>query len=1012
MRHILYGILAGVLLSSGLVAQHPHFYHYSTQDGLPSNQVYDIFQDRLGYIWLCSDYGVSRFDGSHFENFGTADGLGDHEIFQGTEDRSGRIWWSSLNGRPSFWQDGQFYSAPQIPEFEAFKASGMIGNYFDDGERIWLCSSNGEIFFWDEVQQEAKAFYHNSKWIGLGFHAVWRSPDGQINAVSERSFYQFDSTDQSIQPIASWDSQSHLVKTFHAGDSLWATASDRLLLYHKAQKRILRTYQFDFINSEIIRVYQHPRLGLWLGTRQGVFHLPPGKDIERAEDFHHYLPQHAVSGIWIDQEENWWFSTLDAGIFVVRHPELREYTAPQSLPSPKVISLDGNERGGLWVGFNHNYYAQLIGDSMQISRIIGHQETGREVQCFVFPAPGEGPGSTLVLGKDLSHVIYEDGRVDLLYCMAQEMAIDDWGNYWLGVRRLRYVPRDTLQTWIFSPRDPLFEIYKERAFQRQNSLPTAHRINSVRINCLANTPGRMWVGTHEGLHYYDYESQRPGAVQVFAPLRGKISKLVYDAPRQRLWVGTDAQGVFLIRDGQLVAQWGLQEGLTSLTCTDLCVDEAGILWMASLNGINHIEWTEDGGQAHSFSLAEGLPSEKINAIEVVDSTLYVGTDFGLYTIDREWSKAPPVAPPVHLQAFEVGPHELLHAEQRRFSHADNSVRFAFAGFYHKKPDRLRFQYRLAGQHSEWVSTPAREVRFQSLAPGDYTFEVRAVNGEGLASVVPASLAFSIEPAPWQTNSFRLVVLALGILLLNQLWRWRVRRLRRKYELRNRLVRTQKEKIELAKHFSDLKISALQLQMNPHFIFNALNTIKGYYGAQKLREGGTFINKFAQLLRSILEYSNQYIPLNEEIRQLQLYLELSQTRYANRFDFKIHQPADLEAEEISLPSMLIQPFVENAILHGVVPKQETGQVDLYFELRENILDVRILDNGIGRAAAGARGKGPAHRSLATQITRERLAILHPKADDALLIEDLHDPETGACGTRVHLRIPVKNNWSND
>ncbi len=1008
MLHSFSITLALLLLGLGLAAQHPHFEHYSTQDGLPSNQVYDIFQDQRGYIWLGSDYGVSRFDGLHFENFGPTEGLPDNEIFRGIEDSQGRIWWTTLNGKTGYWENNRFYSAAQLPHLKKFKATGMIGTYLEDGPRTWICSNEGEIKVWDNTQQEVQHFQCDIKYIP-DLYDLWPSSNGQLGAVSGNSIYHFDPGGQFINKPIGWGSHSYLVKTFHAGDSLWITASDRLILYRKQSRTIAQVYHFDFIQSEIIRVYVHPRLGLWLGTRQGVFHLPHGKDIERAENFRHYLPQHSVTGIWIDREENWWFSTLDAGIFVVRYPELLEYPSMQTLPSSKVICLEQDDQQNLWIGLTHNYYARLTKDSLAISRITGRQETGREIKKFVQLKSKEGPQGMLVVGKDLSHIFYEDGSTDLVYSASNELELDDWGNYWLGLRRLRYMPSDTLHALFFAPGDPLFEAKKKEQDKQIRNAPLAHCINPRRVNSLANSPGRMWMGTNEGLYYYDYRMNSPGPVASFLPIRSNVNNLVYDTIRQRLWVGTDAHGVYLIQAGQLVGQWDHRQGLGSTSCTDLCLDEEGNLWIASLRGINIIEMGQDGSKAYCFSEVYGLPLEKINAIEVIGSRIYLGTDFGLSVIDRDKLQPPQIPPQVHLLAFEVGQKELLYASQRSFKHHDNSVRFAFNGFHHNLPEHLHFQYRLLGQEEHWVNTSAREILFQSLRPGAYTFEVRAINGQGLISEEVAQLSFSIEKAWWQENGFRLLIASLLLLLLIQIWRWRIKRLHHKYKLKNNLIRTQKEKLELAKHFTDLKISALQLQMNPHFIFNALNTIKGYYGAQRLEEGGAFINKFAQLLRLILEYSNQYIPLKEELQLLGLYLELSKTRYPNTFDFKIHLAPTIDSQNISLPSMLLQPFVENAIIHGIVPKRRAGQVDLYFELMGEILYCRIVDNGIGRAAAQAKKTTARHRSLATQITRERLAILAPQEKEALQIKDLYNPSTGEHGTEVCLLIPIKNNW---
>ncbi len=200
-------------------------------------------------------------------------------------------------------------------------------------------------------------------------------------------------------------------------------------------------------------------------------------------------------------------------------------------------------------------------------------------------------------------------------------------------------------------------------------------------------------------------------------------------------------------------------------------------------------------------------------------------------------------------------------------------------------------------------------------------------------------------------------------------------------------------------------------MNPHFIFNALNTIKGYYTSAQPQAGSQFVNKFAKLLRLILEYSNKYIPLDQEVDLLRLYLELSQIRYPDLIDYKIHIDPKLQTQDFSLPSMLLQPFVENAIIHGLVPKGKPGCIDISFQQEGNLLVCAIRDNGIGRDNSKKINKPESHRSLATQITEDRLRILNQglEVTQPFAIQDLRDEAGTAKGTLVIIKTPLKKIW---
>ena len=219
------------------------------------------------------------------------------------------------------------------------------------------------------------------------------------------------------------------------------------------------------------------------------------------------------------------------------------------------------------------------------------------------------------------------------------------------------------------------------------------------------------------------------------------------------------------------------------------------------------------------------------------------------------------------------------------------------------------------------------------------------------------------------------------------------------------MENRREKAELQNKITELRMLALRLQMNPHFIFNALNTIKGYYGQDKTIEANAFIGKFARLLRLNLDYSDAMIPLDQEIELLKIYLQLSQIRYPHKIDFSIETDPQIRQMEILIPSMLLQPFVENAVIHGVAPKKEPGIIQVNFKLGSGEIIATVQDSGVGRKASAQLKFRDSHKPLATQITLERLQILR-KSDEALplTIQDLYDEKGMPVGTRVTLHIP--------
>lgn len=224
------------------------------------------------------------------------------------------------------------------------------------------------------------------------------------------------------------------------------------------------------------------------------------------------------------------------------------------------------------------------------------------------------------------------------------------------------------------------------------------------------------------------------------------------------------------------------------------------------------------------------------------------------------------------------------------------------------------------------------------------------------------------------------------------------------------IRRQKEKAVLIQQNLTTERDLLQLQMNPHFIFNALNSIQSFISENNSFEAEMFLSKFARLMRYYLDSSSKrWVDFNDEIQAIELNLELEKLRLNNQFEFKTVVDASVEPDEIQIPPMLLQPFIENAIKHGLRPKKSDGMLELGFKQGKDYLFCYVEDNGVGReAAAQLKGKKPEHESKGVELTRGRLSALSPKNNDRkiLSIIDLKDKSGIAKGTRVELFVPFR------
>lgn len=297
----------------------------------------------------------------------------------------------------------------------------------------------------------------------------------------------------------------------------------------------------------------------------------------------------------------------------------------------------------------------------------------------------------------------------------------------------------------------------------------------------------------------------------------------------------------------------------------------------------------------------------------------------------------------------------------------------------------------------WIETRDRKLYFNSLNPGRYTVEVKAANNSGLWSA-PLQYRFDISPPFWNTWWFH--SLAGLVLLLAIYWLFR------------RRIKTFKDKAAIEQQLAELESKALRAQMNPHFIFNSLNAIQELIVTQNVEAAYDYLSKFSKLLRLVLNHSEKpAIPLADELVMLQLYLELESLRFRKSFSYDIHTDAALDAESVLVPPLLLQPFIENAVWHGLMLKEGEKRIELGIKQVDSQIVCTIEDNGIGRKKAGeikAQKIGAQHfESKGLKLSRQRIELLETAGRKGTVeIEDLYESSL-ASGTRVSIHLPLVN-----
>jgi two-component sensor histidine kinase len=325
--------------------------------------------------------------------------------------------------------------------------------------------------------------------------------------------------------------------------------------------------------------------------------------------------------------------------------------------------------------------------------------------------------------------------------------------------------------------------------------------------------------------------------------------------------------------------------------------------------------------------------------------------------------------------------------------------FSFVGLSFKSLGDIRYFYQLKGVDEQVMQTSDRQVRYTNLSSGEYTFTVLAEDNNQQRSEI-CTVDITIHSDFWQQFMPWIIAMLIFALAAWLFYRWRLHRHRQQAEQENAINR----------QFAELELQALQAQMNPHFVFNSLSAIQYFIAANERQQADSYLSKFAMLMRQFLESSKtRYLNLHQELHLIRLYIELEQMRFPNRFEAEVTVAPDINPYITLIPTMLLQPFVENAINHGLFHKMADGKLSLNIAKDENqTLICTLEDNGVGRAAAkGIQQKaGKAYRSRAMQITNERLHALRviEGYDVNIKVTDLENQDGTAAGTRVRITVP--------
>lgn len=942
-------------------AQDPYAIHLDRASGLPSVSVYQCFQDKAGFVWLASDVGLTKYDGFNFQTFKS----NAQTAFAGSfvqEDKFGRIWYQNFDGF-NYYVDQHSGTLRAIDQKNSagYLQYGLSGKYF-----FYVSLDGIEIFDLKSLK----------KIKNLATSVI----DPQHTCSNGDDFYFIESNN--IIRVDETLKQSRVSTPFHnkSTKQIYCLNKDTLVLVQKYnEENLIYFYSNDLQQLSSIVV---PKIKLihcinfidnkiWISTPQGVYVYSKNGTL-----ISHYFSHLSVSGVFKDRQKNYWFTTVNQGIYIVPQLHNKFLFGKNELPN-KIAKID-NE---------HFLISTKKGTLHKVNADF-------EIEATIIDAPEKGdiyflhyePSSQIISytsnGFYQVH-INQTPITQLSYAIKALTKIDD--KYWaFASSNICGLLMDKQQFHLPSDWDTVVQ-----NTDYENVVP---HISNIRTRSVVYDSKNkiIYYATNSGL--YKFESNQKTEIKkngeaVYA------SKLLFH--NETLYLLSTKGSLYEIDKNYSFKLLNKKFNIEEYDVKYCALFDDNLVF-ASSNFIYQLNLTS---RAH-FVYNLNISSYDINDILVNNNELYLLINEGIIRTSRNNSSTKPIKPifKINTLSSKDSTYRENKVLQLDYNNNDLSISYSILDFGNSLSSDLF--YKINGGKWQITSKNSRELNLVQLKSGEYKIEFKL--GDEILNEKIQFIVFD----PWWKRSWFFVLLVVGILILISLiYYLRVQTLSK----RNKLL---EQNVILEKNLRNSILTTIKSQMNPHFLYNALNTIQAYIYTNDKENAGKYLLKFSKLTRRVLEMSEkEAIDLIEEIETIKLYLELEHARFSDDFNYQIDLTKVQHIENIKVPPMLIQPYIENAIKHGLLHKNGQKELSIFFIEENDYLVVRIDDNGIGRKRSAElnQNRNKQHQSFASEANSKRLEVLNYGKTNkvSVEIEDKMDDYNMPTGTLVTLHIPIQN-----
>lgn len=992
---------------------HWKVYGYSKRDGLPDDEIVSCITHKSDFTYVLTQNGLTRFDGNHFLRLihdpSNKNGIPSGKINSLELDDSGDMWLLQSNSISVLKQNGNSFEHYPIPE--KFAIQQLNFGFFSIDNEIWLGAKGDFIIF-----NKRKKTYRKSGW----------------REFSDQKVQQFDI------PV---NGMSILQKS---PVEIWLLGSTGLFSYQISTKEFRHYPSNEFPNMSGKALYVDFQNKLYLGSyNDGIIVFDYKRNIwnnyPAPVDF---LDEHHINSVYSlnNKSINELYAitrkslvTFNIDTHQYHEVSLKDLQGRPLMIQPTFLQKD-KTTNRWWIGSKQGLFRTPESPLFLFNK-LNSQPENRFFNLYFEDFSNQQAIFGSIYSDELWIKNFKTGTTEIVKQLdginldfVTTIKNDKSGNTWLAMRNDVLVRQAGSKQWI--------------KIKLPNS-PNGHT-NRAFWNIDFDLAGYAYVCSWtDGILQIDPDFQ---FVQ-FLPLDNKIRDnrfvdLEVDQKNEKIYIATEQQGICVWEILKQKATWISSKKNQNITflgnsISDIEIDQNGLLWISSTshglsrynpqndsisiynaaNGLNtdNFHWCYEDNKKRmwiaspssiylyhpkinsfqSFDATAGWPSEEVYIpFENAVGTLLLGTMNGYLSLSESYLNLTLHPPKVYFESVETGNRELETQSMGDLSPEENSLSIRFGAIDYRLSSNLLFRYRLLPDTS-WKMIKERELNLIGLSSGKYEIEVSASAGDAQWSK-SVKYSFKIQSPFWKSLWFIGSIILLLALLSIYVVKKRISSIRSKAQLKQKIA--------------DTEMAALRARMNPHFVFNCLNSIDNLIHANQSDAATKYLNRFAKLIRDVLENAQtSEIPFQKDWENVQRYLDLEQLRFDNQLIISLSASPELFNGNYRVPPFIIQPFLENAIHHGLRNSlKDHKHLEIKVELKNEYLIYCIKDNGIGRIAASslAKHQWQEKSSQGIKISADRIHLHNKEKDENnLIFEDLKDTSGNALGTNVIIRIIV-------